>query len=118
MEQIQNQKTSTFSARSLQLFLANKARIHSYLNKAIILGIVAVCLAYVGTINDLSIKGFVLDELHGRISELEMENEQRELDAMALESYDLINERARKIGMVKVDNIKYLSVTDTAVAVK
>ncbi len=118
MEQLQTPQSSSFSQRSLELILRNRARIHSAINKGLVISIVLSALAYIGTVNDLSIKGFVLDELRVSISELEAENEQKELEAMALESYDLINERARKLGMVKVDNIEYLALTDGAVAVK
>ncbi len=80
--------------------------------------IFVACIAYIVTINDLSIKGFILQDLKGQISQLEVDNEQYELSAMNLESYELINERAQKLGMVKVDDIKYVSVIDPAVAVK
>lgn len=80
--------------------------------------IFVVIIAYVVTINDLSIKGFVLQDLRTNISQLEIDNEQYELKTMNLESYGLINERAQKLGMVKVDDIKYVSATDGAVAVR
>jgi len=111
-------KTSAFSSKSLLLITKNKTKLHSLGNK-ILLGMIAVvCIGYIATINDLSIKGFILQDLKGDISQLEIDNEQHELKAMNLESYELINERAQKLGMVKVDNIKYVSVVSGAVAVR
>ena len=80
--------------------------------------IFVVCIGYIATINDLSIKGFILQDLRSNISQLEIDNEQYELKAMNLESYELINERAQKLGMVKVDDIKYVSVIDGSVAIR
>ncbi len=117
-KQKQKNKTSAFSSKSLLLISKNKARLHSLFNKALVCVIFVACITYIVTINDLSIKGFILQDLKSNISQLEIDNEQYELRAMNLESYELINERAQKLGMVKVDDIKYLSVIDGVVAVK
>ncbi|PLX28088.1 hypothetical protein C0583_02550 [Candidatus Parcubacteria bacterium] len=109
-------KTSSFSDRSLEIIKANRERLHSILNKSIALLIVVFMVGYVVSINDLSIKGFILQDLKVTINELQIENERYELEAMALESYENINEKAKKIGMVKVDNIDYFTVVDGVVA--
>jgi cell division protein FtsL len=118
MEQLPSSQTSSFRERSLGLIIRNKSKIHSYLNKAIGVSLLAVSLLYIGTVNDLSIKGFVLQELRGQAMSLESENENRELAVMGLESYDKIEKRAKKLGMVKVDELKYVSRVDGSVAVR
>ncbi len=117
-KQKQKNKTSAFSSKSLLLISKNKARIHSLANKMLACMIVVACIAYIATINDLSIKGFILQDLKTKVTQLEIDNEQYELRAMNLESYDLIDERAQKLGMVKVDDIKYVSVSNGAVAIR
>jgi len=116
--QKQKNKTSAFSSKSLLLISRNKEQLHSLGNKILASMIFVVIIAYIATINDLSIKGFILQDLRGNISQLEIDNEQYELKAMNLESYELINERAQKLGMVKVDDIKYVAVIDGVVAIR
>jgi len=118
MNNKQTKKTSSFNSKSLQLISNNKARFHYFGNKVLACMIFVTMIAYVVIINDLSIKGFILQDLKKNISQLEIENEQFELSAMSLESYEFINERAQKLGMVKVDDIEYISMLGTAVAVK
>ena len=111
-------KTSSFNSRSLALIRKNREHLHSWGNKILASLIIVVSIAYIATINDLSIKGFILQDLKKDISQLEVDNEQYELAAMNFESYERINEKAQKLGMVKVDNIQYTSAVDDAVAVR
>ncbi|MCD4761826.1 hypothetical protein K8R32_02595 [bacterium] len=75
-------------------------------------------VAFIISINDLSIKGFVLQDLKFKVVELEEGNRELELLAMKLESYENISERAEKLSMIKVEKIEYITVTDEAVAKK
>jgi cell division protein FtsL len=118
MEPKQKSKTSAFSLRSFQLICKNKTRLHTYLNRGIVAGICLVSLAYIVSINDLSIKGFILQDIKKDIALLESENERYEVSAMTLTSYQLIDEKAKRLGMIKVDNIEYVSLVDGAVAKK
>ena len=118
MEPKQKCKTSSFSMRSFQIICKNKTRLHTYLNRGIFALICVISLGYIVSINDLSIRGFILQDIKKEIARLETENEQYEVKAMTLTSYQLIDERAKKLGMVKVDNIQYVSVVDGAVAKK
>ncbi len=118
MEQIIKSKTSTFSSLSFDLIRKNKTKIHSYANKAIVLMFFVLTIVYIASINDLSIKGFVLQDLKKSINSLEAENERDEIVAMNLTSYELLNEKAVKRGMVKVDDIKYVTIVGGAVAKK
>ncbi len=119
MKQKQNQKTSTFSLKNFSLHKQTKSNRHSLFNKILASLIFVVMIAYVVSINDLSIKGFVLQDLKKNIKQLEIENEHYELSAMSLESYDKINTKAIAMGLVKVDDIEYVTVNEEgAVAVR
>ena len=84
-----------------------------------LLALVLVCGVYfVVSINDLSIKGFVLQELKTEIAKLENDKKNVELSIMKLESYENINQKASDLKMVKVDKIDYVTVANGAVAMR
>jgi len=73
---------------------------------------------YVVSINDLAIKGFVLQELKSEVQDLHQENTQIQLAVMKLESYDNIEKRAQELNMVKVGKIDYITINNSSVAKK
>ena len=75
-------------------------------------------ISYVVSVNNLSIKGFVLNDLKLKVSELQKENENIELKVMNLESYENITKRANELKMVKVDKIDYITKANEFVAKK
>ena len=87
-------------------------------NKFIFCLIAVVGVYYVVSINDLAIKGFVLQELKTDAKVLQIENNQMELAVMELESYDSIEKRAKELSMVKVGKIDYITITGGSVAKK
>lgn len=111
-------KTSAFSSKSLELIKGDKEKLHKIFNKSLVCLMIVFMLSYLVSINDLSIKGFIIEDMKSNISELEIDNETYELEAMTLESYELLDQRAQKLGMVKVDDIKYVTFVDGVVAVK
>jgi cell division protein FtsB len=119
----QKQKKRLQSSGKISRF-QNKTKIknnHQYLallNKAIALLCIVGAFYYIASINNISIKGFVLKELKTELSILEQEKEALEQKAMELESYEHISRRADELKMVKVDKIDYITVTDPAVAIK
>ena len=71
--------------------------------------LIIICgISYVISVNNLSIKGFVLADLKSKVSELQKENENIELKVMNLESYENIIKRVNELKMVKVDKIDYI----------
>ena len=87
-------------------------------NKILFCLIATIGVGYVVSINDLAIKGFVLQELKTESQELRVENNEIELAIMVLESYDSIEKRAQDLSMVKVGKIDYITVTGGSVARK
>ena len=87
-------------------------------NKFLVFLIVVFGVSYVASINDLSIKGFVLQELKVSKEKFNDENIAIELKIMDLGSYESISERASELKMVKVDKIDYITVLSETVAKK
>jgi hypothetical protein len=85
-------------------------------NKTIVLLIIAFFVGYLFTVNDLAVKGIVLNDLKTRVNELNQENQGIELQTASLEANSTIDSRAQQLAMVKVDKIDYINITDGKVA--
>ncbi len=88
------------------------------LNKFLFIVIIAVGVYYLAGINDLTVKGFELQEEKGKINLLKEENAALELKATGLESYNNLSERAKELKMVAVGEIDYITVQSGIVAKK
>ncbi|MEA1963367.1 MAG: hypothetical protein U9M94_03985 [Patescibacteria group bacterium] len=75
-------------------------------------------LCYIVTINDLAVKGIVLEELKKEATRQNNLTNDYELAIMEMESYDNINKRAKDMKMVKVDKIDYITINNEGVAKK
>ena len=87
-------------------------------NKIVISLAVLSGLSYVVVVNDLAIKGIVLEELKKETIRQNNLTNNQELAIMEMESYDNINKRAKDMKMVKVDKIDYIIVNNDGVAKK
>ena len=87
-------------------------------SKILIILIIISGVYFIISVNDLSIKGFMLQELKTELGELDNENVNLELKIMELGSYENISNRARDMKMVKVDKIDYITIIDEVVAIK
>jgi len=85
-------------------------------NRIIVVLIIVFSIGYMLSINDLSIKGFVLNDLKSKVKDLEKENGVIESQFAQLESNNAINTRAQQLAMVKVDKIDYITLIDGKVA--
>lgn len=88
------------------------------INKCLLCLMITMGVYYVVSINDLAIKGFVLQELRSEVQDLSEENTQMKLSVMNLESYENIEKRAQELNMVKVGKIDYITVNGSSVAKK
>ena len=75
-------------------------------------------ISYVLVKNDLSIKGFVINDLQKELNHLKNKNEGLELDLTSLESYSNLALRVEGLGMVKAEKVEYISINDGNVAMK
>jgi cell division protein FtsB len=69
-------------------------------------------------ISDLTVKGFVLQELKAQAASLAAEKVDNEQQVDALQSYYALNSRAQSLNMVKISDIEYLSISSHVVAKK
>ena len=87
-------------------------------NKLLLGLIIFTGIGFIVVTNDIAVQGFVLAELKSDLKIIEKTNAEYELTALRLESMTNVNERAKELKMVKVNNVEYISVTDTSVAIK
>lgn len=73
---------------------------------------------YLVNINDLTVKGFALRELKSEATILTSENLDKETKIMNLQSYGNLNEKVKKLNMVAVSEVEYLTVNQAALARK
>ncbi|HTX86599.1 MAG TPA: hypothetical protein VMC41_00850 [Candidatus Nanoarchaeia archaeon] len=85
------------------------------LNLALVAVIVAGGLYYVTGINDLVVKGFILQQLKTKVALLSEENQNLNVATASLKSYGNLAKRVADLKMVPVDNVDYLKV-DAGVA--
>ncbi len=73
---------------------------------------------YLVNINDLTVKGFALRELKSEATILTSENLDKETKIMNLQSYGNLNEKVKKLNMVAVSKVEYLTINQAALARK
>ncbi len=82
------------------------------LNKIIFSFIVISMLYYITGINDLTVKGFKLQELKREVSKLREENRNAEIKVTTLESYSNLSERVKNLDMIAMgEEVEYITVT-------
>jgi hypothetical protein len=108
-----------FNQKKSQTSVPTKRNWHINLplvNKILIVLIIVLSISYIASINNLSIKGFVLNDNKAKINDLKKEKSDTELKIAQFESNDSLNNRAQQLAMVKVDKIDYLTVVGGKVA--
>jgi cell division protein FtsB len=93
-------------------------RVVSLFNRVLFCLIVFCIVYFVASINDLSVKSFILHDLQAQAREIENKNQAIELEIMRLQSYENISRRAKENRMVAVDEVEYITVMDGVVAKK
>lgn len=87
-------------------------------NKALFVMILVCCGYFVLSINDLAIKGFILQDLKKESNKLKEITKDMELTITNYESYDNIQKRAENLKMVRVEKIDYISINSNGMAMK
>lgn len=80
-----------------------------YFNKMLFFSIIILGAYYLVCINDLTVKGFRLQELRKEISSLTDENNEMKNKTMVLESYGDISRRLENLEMVAVGKVDYVT---------
>lgn len=80
--------------------------------------ILVLSIFYLVNINDLTVKGFALKELKSSSNLLLSDNKDYEAKIMNLQSYNNLNDKVKKLNMVAVSDVEYLSVNTGTIARK
>lgn len=86
------------------------------LNVTLITLLFVFSFAYLVQMNSLSTKGYQIKELESKISDLQQDSKDLELQVFELKSMDNIKSKVSQLNMVKVDKVEYLSPTPVALA--
>jgi hypothetical protein len=90
---------------------------YSIFNKIIIFIIIIIGVYYVTGINDLTVKGFKLQELKQQANKLTEENKSYELETLTLKSYNSLTKKINDMKMVSLGtDVDYLVVKGSVVA--
>jgi hypothetical protein len=73
---------------------------------------------YLIGMNDLTVKGFVLNDLKNQVSMLSEENQDLQTRSLTLQSYTALSPRLQDLNMVVVDDVAYLSPQTSTLAKK
>lgn len=80
--------------------------------------IVGASVSYVLVKNDLSVKGFVINDLQKQANHLSNKKDNLELDLTSIESYNNLASRVESLEMIKADKIDYINASDDYVAMR
>jgi len=117
MKHIKAERAGTFFTKRKNSFIKNKILNIRVLNRIIFCLISLLIVYYLGSINDLSIKGFQIVDFKKQISNFTAVNDNLELKIMSLSSYNNIIVRVNELKMVVAKEIEYLPI-NTVVAKK
>ena len=102
--QNKRQNKKTFSWRAINTFLSMTC--------------IAFGVVYLIGMNDLTVKGFVLNDLKNKVSILAEENQGLQTSSLSLQSYTALSPRLQDLNMVKVEDVAYFSPQASVVAKK
>jgi len=83
---------------------------------AICIIVILIFGVYLFQVNGITKTGYKLRELEDRAGELKLVNEKLEIKTAKLQAISKIKKEAEALGLVEVDNIKYIGNNDVAIA--
>ncbi|MDA3840187.1 MAG: hypothetical protein PF572_03780 [Patescibacteria group bacterium] len=95
----------------------------NFMNLGLLISLVSIMImgssiSYILVKNDLSVKGFVINDLQKEVNYLNKQKDSLELDLTLIESYNSLAIRVEELGMVKSDKIDYINPGDDYVALR
>lgn len=85
-------------------------------NKMLFALIIVLGVYHIAGINDLTVKGFELQELKLKAMEINNSNNNLELRIMSLGSYNNLSKRIASLNMVPAEKVEYISAASSFVA--
>ncbi len=98
--------------------VSKKNKTLSWLNASIVVCLAFSLIYYVVGVNDLTVKGFDLQEKQTQVRALAVENENYQDMAMTKESLYSVKSRVNDLDLVAVEDVSYITITNTTVAKK
>lgn len=89
-----------------------------YINILLFVLVIIAGVFYIIITNNLSIKGFELNELKKETKNLSSKNDGLKVQSMSLESYDNLHKKIQDLKMVAVGEVLYIAANNQAVAKK
>lgn len=89
-----------------------------YFNAALFISLAGLGVFYLVLINDLTVRGFSLQNLNSRAAKLASINMSNQEQVNVAQSYLSLKDRLQNLNLVAVDNVEYLSAHDLTVAKK
>lgn len=84
----------------------------------IIFLIIFSSLAYIMQVNSIVAKGFKIEELEKKVSQLRTENKKLEIIVTQLQSIGQMKEVVSRLGLVKTSQVEYLKTGEEAVVIR
>lgn len=79
-----------------------------------LMGLVAAAGAlYIWQVNTSATHGYTVREMESEIAQLQHENEQLQAQVSSLRSIDSVTTRVQMLGLVKLDDVRYLNPDDS-----
>ena len=98
--------------------VSEKSKLLSWLNATIVVCLAFSIIYYVAGVNDLTVKGFDLQEKETEVRALAVENQNYQDLAMTKESLYSVKSRISDLDLVAVEDVTYITIADTTVAKK
>jgi hypothetical protein len=115
----QKQNTRSYSSdKNINNKSDKTGRIWMFFGRLGIITVIILGVSFIISVNSLSVKSFVLQELKNKTKELVTESNNIELNIMSMETYENINQRAQNMKMVKIDKVDYILAGAVGVAKK
>ncbi len=88
----------------------NRKTLVSFLNSFVLCGLALTLIYYIASVNDLAVKGFDLQNLKSEARALTALNTSKSSQSTSLQALYESKGKIDKLGLVKVDNITYITV--------
>lgn len=86
------------------------------LNIILVVVVAIFGISYLVQINSVATKGYQIEELENKITELKEEQADLELEALSLQSMGTVKEKVDELGLVAIGEADYLQPTPVALA--
>ena len=88
----------------------------NWVARLLLITTVTIGASYIWQVNVAATSGYTMRDLEREIATLEHDNERLELEVSRLQSVDSVTTRMQMLGLVEVNDVRYVDVSDTSFA--